>query len=101
MPQIQRYRSRVSGPLLDRIDLHVDVRPVPYRELAQSDLGESSTAIRARVHAARAAQLARFAGRRLFCNAQMSTTDLRSAAAIDAAASQLLERAMHALALSA
>jgi magnesium chelatase family protein len=101
MQQIQRYRSRVSGPLLDRIDLHVDVRPVPYRELAQSDLGESSTAIRARVHAARAAQLARFAGRRLFCNAQMSTTDLRSAAAIDAAASQLLERAMHALALSA
>ncbi|HSP97708.1 MAG TPA: YifB family Mg chelatase-like AAA ATPase [Candidatus Dormibacteraeota bacterium] len=101
MQQIQRYRSRVSGPLLDRIDLHVEVCPVPYRELAEARPGEGSAAVRARVHAARAAQLARFAGRRLFCNAQMNTADLRAAAAIDGAASQLLERAMHSLALSA
>jgi magnesium chelatase family protein len=99
--QIQRYRSRVSGPLLDRIDLHVDVRPVPYRELTEAGLGEGSAAIRVRVRAARAAQLARFTGRHLFCNAQMSTADLRIAAAIDDAAAQLLERAMHTLALSA
>ncbi|MFN8640731.1 MAG: YifB family Mg chelatase-like AAA ATPase [Candidatus Binatia bacterium] len=101
MQQVQRYRSRVSGPLLDRIDLHLEVRPVPYRELADAAPGESSAAVRARVHAARAVQLARFAGRAIFCNAQMSPADLRRCAAVDAAASQLLERAMHALALSA
>jgi magnesium chelatase family protein len=99
--QVQKYRSRISGPLLDRIDLHLEVRPVPYRELAATAPGESSSALRARVHRARAAQLARFAGRRLFCNAQMTAADLRTAAAIDAPASQLLERAMHSLALSA
>lgn len=99
--QIQRYRSRVSGPLLDRIDLHVEVRPVPYGELATTAAGESSVAIRARVHRARAAQLARFAGRRLYCNAQMTAADLQTAAAIDSAASELLERAMRSLALSA
>lgn len=99
--QVQKYRSRISGPLLDRIDLHLEVRPVPYRELAEAAAGESSAAIRARVDRARGAQLARFAGRRVFCNAQMAAADLRAAAAIDAAASQLLERAMTNLALSA
>ena len=73
---------------------------MPYRELAEAGPGEGSAAIRGRVHAAHAAQLARFAGRRLFCNAPMSTADLR-AAAIDGAAGQLLECAMHSLALSA
>lgn len=99
--QVQRYRSRISGPLLDRIDLHLEVRPVPYAELTDAAPGETSAAIRARVHRARAAQLRRFAGRHLYCNAQMTTADRRTAAAIDAAASQLLERAMRSLALSA
>ena len=101
MQQIQRYRSRVSGPLLDRIDLHVEVRPVPYRELADASAGEPSAVLRARVHAARRVQLERLAGRRLFCNAQMGAADVRRLAAIDAAAGQLLERAMQTLALSA
>lgn len=99
--QIQRYRSRVSGPLLDRIDLHVDVRPVPYGELAAASSGESSAAIRTRVRAARHVQLGRLADRRLFCNAQMSAADVRRLAAVDGAAAELLGRAMHRLALSA
>lgn len=99
--QVQRYRSRVSGPLLDRIDLHVEVRPVPYRELADAAAGEGSAAVRARVHAARAIQLQRFAGRGIFSNAQMPPADVRRCAAIEAAAARLLERAMHTLALSA
>jgi len=99
--QIQRYRSRVSGPLLDRIDLHLEVRPVPYRELADAAPGEASAAVRARVRAARAIQLQRFAGRGIFCNAQMGAADVRRLATIDGAAAQLLERAMHSLALSA
>jgi magnesium chelatase family protein len=100
-PQIQRYVSKISGPLLDRIDLHIEVRPVPYRELAAPGGGEGSAAVRARIRAARAVQLTRFAGRRLFCNAQMGAADLHRAAVLDGAASQLLERAMRHLALSA
>jgi magnesium chelatase family protein len=99
--QIQRYRSRVSGPLLDRIDLHVEVRPVPYGELAGATPGEGSTAIRDRVNAARRVQLARLAGRRLFSNAQMGTADVRRLAAVEDDAAHLLERAMNSLALSA
>jgi len=99
--QVQRYRSRLSGPLLDRIDLHVDVRAVAYRTLATAPGGEDSTAIRARVETARRRQLARFTGRPLFCNAQMSARDLGRFATIDAAAERLLERAMNALGLSA
>jgi magnesium chelatase family protein len=99
--QIQRYRGRVSGPLLDRIDLHVEVRPVPYRSLAEAAPGEPSAAIRERVRAARDRQLARFAGRQLFANAQMDAADVRRLAPIDGSAAELLERAMHGLGLSA
>ena len=99
--QVQRYRSRVSGPLLDRIDLHLEVRPVPYRALVDAPLGDRSATIRARVRAARAIQLQRFAGRGIFCNAQMTAADVRRCAVVDDAAGRLLERAMQALALSA
>jgi magnesium chelatase family protein len=99
--QVQRYRGRVSGPLLDRIDIHVEVRGVAFRELADQQAGESSATVRDRVEGARQNQLARFAGRPLFCNAQMAARDVRRHAAPEPAAERLLEQAMHSLGLSA
>jgi len=98
---VQRYRLRISGPLLDRIDIQIEVPPVRYRELADHGAGEASAAIRARVDAARAAQLRRFHGRTVFCNAQMTAQDLKRFCRADAAADQLLEAAMTKLGLSA
>jgi magnesium chelatase family protein len=95
--QIQRYRSR----LLDRIDLHVDVRAVPHRALAASPAAENSATVRARVEAARRRQLARFAGGSLYCNAEMGARELARFAKPEAAGERLLERAMDALGLSA
>jgi magnesium chelatase family protein len=99
--QIARYRAKISGPLLDRIDIQVEVPAVRYKELADQTTGESSATIRARVDRARHAQLERFRDRRLFCNAQMTARDLRRCCAIDAAAERLLETAMTKLGLSA
>ncbi len=99
--QIQRYRARSSGPLLDRIDIQVEVPAVRYKELADHSTGESSAAIRARVDRARAIQLGRFQGRKVFCNAQMSARDLKRFCRIEAAAEKLLETAMNKLGLSA
>ena len=98
---MQRYRSRISGPLLDRIDIQVEVPPVRYRELADHRAAEASAAIRARVDAARAAQLRRFHGRTIYCNAQMTAQDLKRFCRADPAADQLLEAAMTKLGLSA
>lgn len=98
---VQRYRARVSGPLLDRIDIQVEVPPVRYKELADRKSSESSGAIRERVAHAREIQLARFAGRSTFCNAQMTPRDLRRHCGLDGPAEQLLETAMTKLALSA
>lgn len=98
---MQRYRTRISGPLLDRIDIQVEVPAVRYRELADRTAGESSAEIRNRVDAARAIQLARFRGRSIFCNAQMSARDLRLHCQPDGAAETLLENAMTKLGLSA
>jgi magnesium chelatase family protein len=99
--QVQRYRSRISGPLLDRIDIQVEVRAVPYRELAAQAPGESSMALRTRVDHARQRQLARFRGQSLFRNAQIPARDLARHCPIDAAAERLLAQAMDRLALSA
>ena len=99
--QVQRYRSRVSGPLLDRIDIQMEVPAISYKDLADRNPGESSAAIRARVVAARDRQLARFHRRPIFCNAQMTARDLRRYCAPDAAAERLLETAMAKLGLSA
>lgn len=98
---MQRYRARVSGPLLDRIDIQVEVPGVRYRELADHNPSESSAAIRERVVAARAIQLERFGGRRIFGNAQMSARDLRRHCAPDTAGERMLETAMAKLSLSA
>ena len=99
--QVQRYRTRLSGPLLDRIDLHVEVPAVPFRALSGGPTGECSVAVRARVEQARGIQLGRFRGRSLFCNAQMHSRDLDRYCALDGAGQRLLEQAMTKLGLSA
>lgn len=99
--QVQRYRSRVSGPLLDRLDIQVEVPGMPFKDLAGKQPGESSEAIRARVDAARALQLERFHGRRIFCNAQMHPRDLRRCCQVDDRSERMLENAMQRFGLSA
>ena len=101
LAQIQKYRSRVSGPLLDRLDIQVEVRAVAYRDLAVEGCGESSATLRTRVDRARQLQLARFHGRPIFCNAEMAARDLRRYCITEPAAESLLEQAMTKLALSA
>ncbi|MEO6029867.1 MAG: YifB family Mg chelatase-like AAA ATPase [Candidatus Binatia bacterium] len=97
--QLAQYHTRLSGPLLDRIDLHVDVAPVKYRELGGAHGGDPSTAVAARVGAAWARQHARFADTRQ--NADMTARELQRHARPDAAGAVLLERAMSKLGLSA
>jgi magnesium chelatase family protein len=101
IPQIQRYRSRVSGPLLDRIDIHIEVPAVRYQDLTQWQEGESSLRIRNRVKGARAIQHERFRGKRVFCNAQMTSRYLKRYCQIDEQGDRLLEQAMSKFGLSA
>lgn len=99
---IHRYLGRISGPLLDRIDLQVDIQAVPISELQKKEQGEPSAAIRQRVIAARAIQAERFkdaAG--IYCNAQMSSRMLRTYCKINEQQEKLLELAMTKLGLSA
>src|SRR5882762_8614753 len=99
--EIQNYLGRISGPLLDRIDLHVEVPQVKFREMTGVANGESSATIRERVIAARERQQRRFAGTRITCNARMGTRELKSFCALDEAANELLKFAMSDLNLSA
>jgi len=100
--EIQNYLSRISGPLLDRIDLHVEVPAVPFRDMTASTPGESSATIRDRVVAARQRQQARFAHRpRVACNARMQPRDLKACCALDESTLELLKTAMADLRLSA
>lgn len=99
--QIQRYTARVSGPLLDRIDIHVDVPPVQYAELTSSVVAESSATIRERVNAARARQHARFATSAIPHNAAMGVRELQQYCRLDAAGERLLAHAMRHYGLSA
>jgi magnesium chelatase family protein len=99
--QIQRYRAKISGPLLDRIDIQIEVPAVKYKELSQHLTSEDSATIRVRVNRARGVQLRRFAGRTLFCNAQMTSRDIRKFCQPEAAGEKLLESAMARLGLSA
>jgi len=99
--QIQRYRAKISGPLLDRIDIQIEVPAVKYKELSHREAGEDSAAIRKRVNQARTFQLQRFAGRTLFCNAQMTSRDIRKFCQPEASGEKLLESAMARLGLSA
>jgi magnesium chelatase family protein len=95
------YRSRISGPLLDRIDIHIEVPAVKYRELTETRPAEPSRAIRERVDTARRLQLERFAGKRMFCNAQMGARELEAYCRVDGAGERLLELAINRLGLSA
>ncbi len=100
-PMIQRYISKISGPLLDRIDIHIDMPAVKYRELRDDSGGESSEEIRQRVTKARERQLVRYQGEKIYCNAQMSPRQIRKYCAISAECEQLLESAVQRLGLSA
>jgi magnesium chelatase family protein len=101
--QIQRYVGRVSGPLLDRIDIHVDVPAVRFKELSDRTApgGEDSSAVRARVVAARGRQRERFRGRHVFANAQMPPRLIRRHCRLDPDGERLLEQAMTRQGLSA
>ncbi|MFO1476084.1 MAG: YifB family Mg chelatase-like AAA ATPase [Verrucomicrobiota bacterium] len=93
--EIQKYLGRISGPLLDRVDLHIEVPPVPFREITGGSAGEPSATIRARVVAAREIQQRRFRDRpRITCNARMASRDLRKFCALDDNTSELLKLAM-------
>jgi magnesium chelatase family protein len=98
---IARYQKRISGPLLDRIDIHVEVPRVDYDKLADKRNAETSAAIRARVQEARERQLHRFAGTGLTCNAEMGPTEVRNCCAVEPSAEKLLKAAMQQLHLSA
>jgi magnesium chelatase family protein len=100
--QIQKYMARISGPLLDRIDIHVDVPAVKYRELSSMYSGEDSTQIRVRVQKARRIQLDRFKNEpNMFCNADMQPKDIRRFCSIDDQSQELLKKAITKLGLSA
>ena len=100
-PMMQRYVSKVSGPLLDRIDIHIEVPAVQYRELRGGTANEGSAEIRTRVLAARERQHQRFASDRIHANAQMSTRQIRTYCELSSEAESLLERAMQQQGLSA
>ncbi len=94
--------AKVSGPLLDRIDLHIEVPAVKYKELASKELGERSASIRDRVIRARGIQAKRFQGRKgMFANADMQPKEIREFCAIDATGEDLLKMAITKLGLSA
>ncbi len=99
--QIQRYRSRISGPLLDRIDIHIEVPQVPYKELSSNILGEGSMAIKKRADKARKIQLKRFLGEKIHFNSQMASKHLRKYCILDTESRFLLEKAIDKLGLSA
>jgi magnesium chelatase family protein len=99
--QIQRYRTKISGPLLDRIDIHLEVPAVPYRELSGISVGESSPLILERVVRAREIQEERFSRAKIFHNAGMNSRHLKKYCPIDAESGVLLERAMERFGLSA
>jgi magnesium chelatase family protein len=99
---VQKYLNKISGPLLDRIDLHVEVTPVPFNELSKSQNSETSKDIRDRVIKARLIQTERYKiSDGIYCNAQMRTKDLRSYCQLDESSNTLLKTAMERLGLSA
>ena len=98
---VSKYLNRISGPMLDRIDLHIEVIPVDFSELSQPGAAESSAAIRSRVVAARQVQTERFAGTPVYTNAMMNSRQLREFCPLSAESSALLRKAMERFNLSA
>lgn len=99
--QIQKYRARVSGPLLDRIDIHIEVPAVKFKELSNDRAKENSEGIRKRVVAARNVQKERYQKEGIFCNGQLKPKHFKKYCELDRSTRQLLEAAMEKLGLSA
>ncbi len=99
--EIQRYRSRISGPILDRIDLHVDVPAVKVEDLQGEHGAESSSQVRSRVMEARQRQRARFCNEGIFANAAMGPKEVQRHCAVDPHGERLLHEAIKTLHLSA
>lgn len=101
--QIQRYVGKISGPLMDRIDIHIDVPAVKFNELRGRNVpeGDSSEVVRTRVIQAREIQLARFDGNGVYSNSAMSPKQIRTYCSLDAQSEELLEKAMVRQGLSA
>jgi magnesium chelatase family protein len=101
-PVIQKYMAKISGPLLDRIDIHIEVPAVKYKELSSDNKSETSAEIRKRVIDARKIQLQRFSGmKNTYCNGDMATKEIRQFCRLDSASAELLKMAMTKLGLSA
>ncbi|RPI71371.1 MAG: ATP-binding protein, partial [Ignavibacteriales bacterium] len=101
-PLIQKYMAKISGPLLDRIDIHIEVPAVKYKELSSDNKSETSSDIRKRVIYARKIQLKRFDGmKNIYCNGDMGTKEIRQFCSLDSAGAELLKMAMTKLGLSA
>ncbi len=98
---IQRYRSRISGPLLDRIDIHIEVPAVKYRDLADRSEAESSANIARRVERSRELQLERYNGTKIHCNAQMTPRFIKRYCELDANGNRMLELVTDRLGFSA
>ncbi|MFN2188840.1 MAG: YifB family Mg chelatase-like AAA ATPase, partial [Candidatus Promineifilaceae bacterium] len=98
---VTRYQKRISGPMMDRIDIHVEVPRVQYEKLTAERRGERSDVIRSRVEAARKIQLSRFKDTELFCNADMGASEVREFCKLDSTGQQLMKSAMSQLGLSA
>lgn len=100
--QVNKYLNRISGPLMDRIDMQVEILPVPFEELSQASTGETSEQIRQRVMAAREIQNKRFAADKdVYCNAQMGPKQLAVHSALSDECKQILNDAMTRLDMSA
>ncbi len=93
--------SRISGPLLDRVDIHVDVPALRYKELAGDYTGESSTQIRQRINEARKIQRDRFKGHRIFCNSAMTSRHIKKFCQLDEEGRDILKMAITELGISA
>jgi len=99
--QKSRYYSKISGPLLDRIDIQIEVPRVEFKDIASRDRGESSAEIRKRIVRARKRQVQRMKGKRIYCNAQMGTREVKRFCVVDEESKELLEMAVNRLGFSA
>lgn len=100
-PQIKKYVSRISGPMMDRIDIHIQVPAVEYKDLSSDTAGEPSAVIRERVQKARARQLQRFRNTRIFANASMSSKQIKTHCPLDAASQKIMATAIDKMGMSA
>ncbi|MEG1706735.1 MAG: ATP-binding protein, partial [Clostridia bacterium] len=99
--QIHKYLSKLSGPLLDRIDLHVEVDSVSYSEMQEDTLSEDSATVKERVNAVRSIQKSRFVGSNINCNAQMGSAEIKKYCKLDEESAELIKNAFVKLNLSA